>query len=261
MSGHDDKLSAFLDGELSEAEAREIEAALARDPALQAALEQLRAADAGAREVFDEMLTDPVPLDLAAAIRNAPGPSPAPAANRNASVSRSARWGAVAAAVACLCVGGVLGYVQGASRGGQVAAARDWLDDIAAYHRVYTAQERHLVEVPADEAPHIRAWLTASIGAEVKIPDLTSVGLTFQGGRLLVAAGKPVSQLVYKDAEGRVVALCQVQSDTPRDGVLEQRIETFDMVAWGGTDADFVIVGDEEHGDLLSVAQAAQEQV
>jgi anti-sigma factor RsiW len=162
-----------------------------------------------------------------------------------------------AAVAAALLIGGAGGYFTGASQGTQVAAAPGWLADIADYHRVYSGQERHLVEVGADESDHIETWLTASIGAEVRIPDLSAFGLTFQGARLLVAAGKPVSQLMYLDTQGRVVALCQIGTDTPREGFGEQTINAFDMVSWGGNGANFVIVGDTGRGDLVEIAQAA----
>ena len=44
MSHHDENLTAYLDGELPEAERQELEAALEKDPGLRASLEQLRGA-------------------------------------------------------------------------------------------------------------------------------------------------------------------------------------------------------------------------
>lgn len=257
MTQYVEKLSAFLDGELPEPEAREIEAALARDPALQAELEALMAADTAAQDAFAAMLDDPVPLELAAAIQNAPTDV---AANIPQAPSRVGWLTAMAAAIA-LMIGGVGGYVAGTSQGTQVAAAPGWLADIADYHKVYAGQTRHLVEVGADEADHIRTWLTASVGTEVRIPDLSRHGLTFRGARLLVAAGKPVAQLMYTDAENRVVALCLIQTDTPRDGFTEQTINAFDMVTWGAGNANFVVVGDEGRADLAEIARTAATEV
>ncbi|NNE88106.1 MAG: anti-sigma factor [Silicimonas sp.] len=253
MTRYDEKLSAFLDGELSEADAREIEEALEGDPALQAELEELMAADKSARADFDAMLDEPIPFALATAIQKAPE---AVSANIPDAPSNKG-WLTAAVAAVALLIGGTGGYFTGASQGTQVAAAPGWLADIADYHSIYATQTRHLVEVRADEAEHIRTWLTASVGAEVRIPDLSAQGLSFQGARLLVAAGKPVAQLMYLDAQGRVVALCQIQSDTPRDGFAEQTINAFDMVSWGGNGANFVIVGDQGRGDLAEIAQAA----
>lgn len=253
MSKYDDKLSAFLDGELPETEAREIEAALERDPALQAELEELMAADAMAQDAFREMLDEPVPTALAAAVRDAPEARPA----NSTSAPAGSGWWAAAAVVLALGLGGAGGYVTGLSQETPVAAAPGWLVDIADYHRVYAGQKRHLVEVGADEADHIRTWLTNTVGAPVPTPDLSEHGLTFRGARLLVAAGKPVAQLMYTDAEERVVALCLIATDTPREGVGTKTIGDFDMVSWGGDGANLVIVGDQGRGDLEAIAATA----
>ena len=253
MTGYEDKLSAYLDGELPDAEAREIEQALERDPALQAELEALMTADALAQEAFEDMLETPVPAALAAVLRDKPD---APVANVQTAPSGRG-WAAAAAVVLALGLGGVGGYMAGLSQGTPVAAAPGWLADIADYHRVYAAQGRHLVEVGAEEADHIRTWLTASVGAPVPTPDLTEHGLTFRGARLLVAAGKPVAQLMYTDAEDRVVALCLIATETPRDSVATQTIGAFDMVSWGGDGANYVVVGDEGRADLQAIAATA----
>ncbi|MEM1341555.1 MAG: zf-HC2 domain-containing protein, partial [Pseudomonadota bacterium] len=64
------KLSAYLDGELSPEETHAVETALSQDAALQAELESLMAADDLARTEFGQMLEEPVPLSMAAAIRS-----------------------------------------------------------------------------------------------------------------------------------------------------------------------------------------------
>ncbi|MEO1292046.1 MAG: anti-sigma factor [Pseudomonadota bacterium] len=257
MTQYRHKLSAYLDGELSDAEAREIERALEEDPGLQAELEALMEVDDAVKGAFDAMLEEPVPIALAAAVQNAPVATPA---NQPDAPTRRGVLAAATAALA-LGIGGAGGYLAGVSQGDEVAAAPGWLEDIADYHRVYAGQTRHLVEVPAEEAEHIQTWLTATVGAEVRIPDLGDHGLTFQGGRLLVAAGKPVAQLMFTDAEMQVVALCLIQSDTPRDGFAERRIGAFDMVSWGQKNANYVVVGDEGRGDLAAIAQTAAIQV
>ncbi|MEM9709150.1 MAG: anti-sigma factor [Pseudomonadota bacterium] len=258
MSGYEEKLSAFLDGELPEAEARNIEAALARDPSLQAELDALIAADAAVGQVFEDMLAEPVPVDLARAIRDAPLGE---AANR----SEAPRFGlsrlASVLALAMLGLGAAGGYLAGVSNAPEIAAPAGWLADIADYHAVYAGQTRHLVEVGADEADHIETWLTATVGAPVNIPDLSGNGLTFQGGRLLVAAGKPVAQLMFTDVDGDVVALCLIRSETPQSGFETRAIGAFDMVTWGGEDANFVMVGDRGREDLSEIARRAATEV
>ena len=258
MTRHQEKLSAFLDGELSEQDSREIEAALASDPSLQTELEALMAADVLAQEEFAAVLDEPVPLELARAIEETPE---GPVANTDSAPSGWGGWMTAAAAVIALTIGTTGGYVAGLSQGEEVAAAPGWLEDIADYHAVYATQVRHLVEVPATERDHIQTRLTNTIGAGVTVPDLTEHGLEFQGARLLVAAGKPVAQLMYLDADSRVVALCQIQTPTPREGFAERTIGDFEMVSWGGEGSNFVIVGDDGRADLDEIAQSAATQV
>ncbi|MDA8746948.1 anti-sigma factor [Litoreibacter sp.] len=257
MSKYAEKLSAFLDGELPGTEAREIEQALIGDPALQAELEALMAADATAQDGFAAILDEPVPFELAAAIQNAPVETVANATNAPSKVG----WLTAIAASIALLFGSAIGYVGGLSQNTQIASAPSWLDDIADYHRVYATQKRHLVEVGADEADHIMTWLTKTVGTDVSIPDLAEQGLTFQGARLLVAAGKPVAQLMYTDADLQVVALCLIQTDTPQNGFTERNIAGFEFVTWGTRDANFVVISDDGRSDLLKVAQAAAAQV
>ena len=58
----------------------------------------------------------------------------------------------------------------------------------------------------------------------------------------------------------RVVALCQIRSETPREGFEERGMDAFNMVSWGGENANFVIVGDEDRQDLKEIAQTAAVQ-
>ncbi|MEM1274415.1 MAG: anti-sigma factor [Pseudomonadota bacterium] len=265
MSVTDEMLSAYLDGELSEVDLRAVEAALEDQPELRDRLAALMAADAAAQESFAAIVAEPVPLALAAAIQNAPVAdlaSPAGHANLPNAPRRPAQLLAAAVAALALSVGSIGGYLTGREDGGaRVAEARNWLDDIADYHAVYAAQVRHLVEVPADEADHIETWLTATLGVGVVIPDLAGDGLEFQGARLLVAAGRPVAQLIYTDTAGGVVALCQISTETPQDSFETRQINDFDLVSFGNAAANFVVVGDAGRGDLSAIAESAASQV
>lgn len=53
MSNHEENLTAYLDGELPEAERRALEAALEKDPGLRASLEQLKGAVAAVKSLPD----------------------------------------------------------------------------------------------------------------------------------------------------------------------------------------------------------------
>ncbi len=247
------KLSAYIDGELPADEAAALAARLKGDAGLRAELEALKAANSVALAEFDAMLAAPVPLSLARAIDRIPDPAPAAAANLN---RRLPLWASVAASFALLALGAGGGFVAGQRTQGD--AARDWVAEIADYHAVYAAQGRHLAEVPASDSAHLVSWLTDQTGVDFRIPDLSAQGLEFQGGRLLVAAGKPVGQLMYRDAAGQVVAICFTASDKPpTDGFDPRDLGNFNALIWGKPGARFILIGPKDYPGLTAVAETA----
>lgn len=250
MTDFSQQLSAYLDGELDAATTAEVEARLASDPAAQAEMDALMAAEAAIDAQLKDALNIPVPIGLAQKIKAMPMQAELPA--------RRPIWGALAASLVIFALGGVGGYLYQGQNAPPVQTA-GWLADIADYHAVYAAQGRHLVEVDASEADHIETWLGNTIGASFTIPDLADLGLTFEGGRLLVANGRPVAQLMYRQADGTVVALCLQSSNRPDgDGTfLAQTLNGFDFVSWSSGGADYVVIGPEGLPDLSQIAETA----
>jgi anti-sigma factor RsiW len=257
MTGMADKLSAYLDGELPPGESAEVAAALDADPALRATWASLVAANDAAARDFAEMLAAPVPLSLARAIGAAPA-ADGPAANSPfAPVSRRFVWGSLAAALACLAVGAGGGWLAGQRAG----ADRDWVADVGDYHAVYAGQTKHLVEVTADNPDQIVSWLSKSVGQPVRIPDLSAQGFAFQGARLLVAAGKPVGQLMYRDGGGQIVAICMIASAKPPTAAATSRdLGEYTALTWGDPGLRWLLIGptgDARLPDLTAAARAA----
>lgn len=251
MTDLSDKLSAYLDGELNDEETRQVDAWLERDPAAQAQLEALMQVDTLTRDVFDGLLRDPVPLAVAQTIKNAPMPE--------APIARRPIWGSIAAGLAILMIGAAGGYVLGGQNAPQQTAG--WLNDIADYHAVYAAQDRHLVEVGADQSDHIQVWLGKTVGVPFTIPDLSAHGLSFEGGRLLVANGAPVAQLMYRDSGGQVVALCLQRNERAIDGLRQQTIDGFDFVSWWANGTSYVVIGQQGSNGLTDIAETAAQLI
>lgn len=98
-------LVAFADGELTGERAREVEAAIAADPALLRDLERHRALKAQLCAHFDPIAAEPIPDSLAALLRGAPEAPEAPEGNvvgfaaareRMANKRRLPRWSFIA---------------------------------------------------------------------------------------------------------------------------------------------------------------------
>ena len=259
------RLSAYIDGEVSEAERTELEQLVARDDEARLLLDMLRAGNTFGNKAFEEFLHDPVPLSLVRHIKQGPGLSPkaervVSAAPRRAKVRLWPR--ALAASIALFLIGGSTGYMIGKTSNdglapANVASARTWLDDIAEYHRVYARQTaEHLVEVPAGDGARIESWLTSSVGVNFALPDLSARGLTFQGARLLVAGGKPVAQLMYRNADGDIFAICFLKSGAAggEGKMTESMRDDIAMISWQKAGASYVVVGPSSDANLHQLA-------
>ncbi|MCF3641641.1 anti-sigma factor [Rhizobium sp. TRM95111] len=260
------RLSAYLDGQLPDEEISEIDRLLVKDPKARSLFERLKlGSDFGAR-AFEEMLHDPVPLDLVRGIKHAtPAPElPGETASLpplGASAANISWPRVLAASFVLLLAGGAAGYLVGERREAvppvQLAAGRGWLDDIADYHRIYSRQKAHLVEVPASDGPHIVEWLSAAVGVTFTLPDLSNEELVFEGARLLVAGGRPTAQLLYSDPQGDVFAICFLKSDPVEaaTALTDSMKNDIGLVSWQKGSASYVVVGPSSDPALEKIAE------
>ena len=264
----DERISAYIDDELNAAERAEVERLLRDDAAARSSLDRMHTANAHAREKYAASLENPVPLSLAKAIMDAPEGDESTVVSK----PKPARTGwsgiqALVASVVLLIAAGAAGYIgfQSGARQAQsvVVAKRGWLDEIADYHRVYATEGRHLVEAGPEEAAHLEAWLGRRTNTPFKVPALQNEGLEFAGGRLLVAAGRPVAQLIYKSAEGEIFALCFTNTGAPDDPVTLKatNFDDLDMISWKKSGSSFVVVGPAGSPVIEPVAKAVSEQI
>jgi anti-sigma factor RsiW len=144
----------------------------------------------------------------------------------------------------------------------QLAAAQQpqpWTMQVAQYHKIYAREQRHLVEVPAEETPHIEQWLGKRLDdLAFKVPDLKAFGLTFKGARMLVVNGAPVAQLVYLPADGRAVALCIIHSKKDDKPLTVSQQDDLNLVDWRVKGYGFVVIGWEDPTQLRAIAEASQ---
>lgn len=250
MSG--ERLSAWLDGELPEAEGAAVEAWLREHPE-EAARVRLWDADAEAlRQRMAPMLDEPVPEALRRRLQRPP-------------VERS-RWALAAAAASLLLLGGTIGATaswQWQQRTQQLAAQRapaPWALRAVAAHAVYVPEPRHPVEVRAQE-DHLALWLTRRINVPVKLFDLRQQGFELVGGRLLPDGDGRSAQLMYQDARGvRVTVYLRKPEEGTPAAFRYERQGAVGMFYWVESGAGYALVGELPREQLLALAQSIYEQ-
>jgi len=269
-------LMAYVDGEVDAATAREIEAAMAADPVVAARAQRMRDGAAITRAAFADVLHEPVPDRLIAALAGGGtlGAATAAAANvvrleprKKASLEHPV-WGwAMAAGLAALIVGYSAGRYTGVMPASdpavQVASATQgaserWLDHVAGIYQVYTSslaqKDKLLVDFSAEDVPELEKYFGTKLNRKLAVPDLSQRGFAPQGGRLLIIGGKPAAQFLYTSTTGDLVALVVAHSDAPYLPAQADRRGDVNIVHWRNNGYAYAFAGTIDHQKLQEIA-------
>jgi anti-sigma factor RsiW len=188
-----DLLSAFVDGELPEAERLGVARWLEAEPRAASLVDHYRAQRAALRALFAD-----------------------PAAQTSGPFVvlriRPPWWRQVALAVGSLAAGAALATLAWfagfsgvfpslvASPGIPTAFARQ--ADLA--YAAYAPEQHHAVEVAATNEATLVGWLSKRLNRPLSVPSLSEYGYAFLGGRLLPG---PAAQFMYQNAAGQRLTL------------------------------------------------------
>jgi len=244
----DDELHAYVDGELPESRRAAIEAWLAAHPEDAARAASWRAHAELIRVRYGGVARSPVPAHLVL--------------DRLARAERKWTWFAAAAVLAAFLLGGASGwYGRAAFIAVPAPVAQRVTAEALDAHKLYVAEVRHPIEVPA-EASHLIPWLSRRVGSTLRAPDLGSFGLKLMGGRLLPGqTGKPAAMFMYETVSGERYTLYCARATAPETALHYNAAGQVAAVYWGDGDLGFVVSGPADREQLLKIAQAAYEQL
>jgi len=275
----DDRLIAYLDGEVETTERREIEAWLDADPTARERLAALAESANLVRLAFDEVLREPVPERLIVAARGektSREPSGKivlfKARQGAGQAAASRRWWTglpVAASLFGLLAGGSVAYFSvikfapgdlvGKPPAVQQADADNlWLDNAAGYFKLLaSAGDGGLIDVPATGDPREALQkISQSLPQQVRLPDLKPWGLNFRGARLVVAEGRPAAQLVYTTENKAIGPLTLIIGSSKEHDIPPTlaRRQDVNLLYWRHQGRAFVLVGQTDIGYLWGIA-------
>jgi anti-sigma factor RsiW len=243
----DDELHAYVDGELPADRLPAVERWLATHPEDAARVAAWRAQAELIRVRYGGTARNPVPvrLDL----------------DRLARAERKWTWLAAASVVLAFLIGGAIGWFGRGVLEQPAGPAQTVTAEALEAHRLYIAEVRHPIEVPA-EANHLVPWLSRRVGSTLRAPDLGAFGLRLMGGRLLPwQPGKPAALFMYESASGERYTLYCARTAGPETSLHYNVAGQVAAVYWGDGDVGFVVSGPADREKLLKIAQAAYEQL
>ncbi len=179
------------------------------------------------------------------------------------------RFGAAAAAVVLLALGGIGGWaardwgvrLSSPNQSAQaVATERVITADALAAHRVFSVEVRHPVEVDAAQEAHLVQWLSKRLGRPLVVPDLSSAGFQLMGGRLLPSEGGPAAQFMYQKDNNRLTLY--ERSDTAGDTAFRYSEENgIGEFYWSDQDFGYALTAKADRQQLLQLAEIIYHQL
>ena len=238
----DADLHAYVDRELDARRMEEVRRLLATMPEVARAAAAYEDQKSAVRAAFDPVLQEQLPARFA--YRSGPK-----------------SWGRpIYAAVLGLVAGIALGWWI---RGDTAMAQRPDIPRQAAIaHAVFAPEVRHPVEVTSKEEAHLVRWLSKRLGADVRAPQLQTLGYELLGGRLLADVGRPNAQFMYQDANGRRLTLYVSTDARNRDTAFRYAREgDLHVFYWIDRTLGYALAGDAGKDEMLRIARAVYEQL
>ncbi|MBI3714441.1 MAG: anti-sigma factor [Betaproteobacteria bacterium] len=244
----EEELQQYIDGRLPVERIVAFEALLAQSPAAAEQVRRGRELTRLCHTEFDSVLNEAVPTHLTAAATH-----------------RSLPWLAIAASVACLAIGGSVGwFAHGELVPRQIVVqVPPVYREAAVAHVVYTKEVRHPVEVTADQHEHLVTWLSKRLGAKLKVPNLHDAGYDLVGGRLLPSPEGYGAQFMFQDANGKRLTLyvCNEKTGNADTAFRYAQEGPVGVFYWIDGVFGYALSGEMERDKLLTVANNVYKQL
>jgi anti-sigma factor RsiW len=246
-------LHAFADGKLAPERSAEVETWLAERPDKAAEVASWQRQNEALHALFDGAAGETVPSRL----------DPHVISRSPAALSRPHWPRYAAAAMLLLALGGTLGWAGNAyfARQGE---REDLIAAAVSAHALFVKENRHAVEVAADDGEHLTSWLSNRIERPITPPDLSADGFALVGGRLLPGydGGGPAAQLMYENAakERVTVYVTAALADRRTEREFTSR-DNLDAFYWANDRITCTVVGDLPQAQMQDVARKIYTQM
>ena len=201
----DDELQEFLDNRLDDQRRAEIAAYLQANPQKAAELDALRLQDEALRGLGADILNEPVPQRLTAAVRGAGEPSiPHPP---RAVYRHRYRFVEVAAALFIFVLGGGVGWLgHGLLQRGPDELELVLADTTFAFSVLLQERDQAL-EYRADQEAELQAIVERIYRRAITRPDLSARGYSYVGAKVLPGARRQVCYLLFENGNGSRISV------------------------------------------------------
>lgn len=239
-------LTAYLDNELDEQQAREVHERSLADAQLASTLAALRIDRDAMGKDYLALETDAPIGELRSAL--ATGTKPV--------VDIKAGGGnrkllAAAACAACL----VVGVLVGSGVSNQVDVDKSWREAVAEYQVLYSAETLKWNAIVPAEVDTTLKYLSDRIGVTLTRQVLKLPVADFKRGQMLTFGSRPLVQLAYLHDGVTPVAFCITPDGASDAGLAAEIREGLPIVHWAKDGTSYMVIGDIPNDQLLGMAE------
>jgi anti-sigma factor RsiW len=236
------QVDAYLDGELAQRDAAELEAHLAGC----ASCERFRTDRLALRAaIVAQMPRREAPDGLRARVRAAVRDAAASRRPRRPDVRPSWRWVALAASLAIVAVGS---WRLGSTRSASAILA----DEVLASH-VRSLMPGHLTDVVSSDQHTVKPWFDGKLDFSPPVHDFAGRGYPLLGGRLEYLNGRPVAALAYGRRQ-HVINVFLWPTDRPEAPAAPLMRRGYHVLHWATPDLAYWVASDVGLAELTDFA-------
>jgi anti-sigma factor RsiW len=171
-------------------------------------------------------------------------------------------WGATAAAVVVLGLGGVGGWSLRSMTMAPASGMSALAQEATMNYVVYAPDRLRPVELKAAERVELERWASDQLHHSISVPDLTAAGYRFMGGRVVATMHGPAAMLLYDDDHGSRVAMLIRPMARDRDTKMVQDEDRgVTGFTWSGNGIGYSVVASRPAAVLHPLADEIRRQI
>jgi anti-sigma factor RsiW len=144
------------------------------------------------------------------------------------------------------------------SGGAQMAANADvspWVAAAVGFQKLYTRDTVAYTQEDPAAAANIVKDIRSDDRLALRIPDLTSAGLTFKSVQRLRFNNKPLVQIVYLPQNGPPIALCVMKDPKPDQPVATKTVDAMNVATWRQAELSYALIGKPGDVDFAALGK------
>lgn len=258
-----EELMQYVDGNLNEYRSRDVEKAIADDPAIAESVSALEASKLPFPQAYNLGQYPELPEQLHSQttqmIQNADETKP------HRTMNGWIGFGIASSLALATLLGFQIGQGSSADRIMITPTAVIkteslglWADQIANYQSLYVRETVEHVQNSGIIDNDLKSRLIAQENLHIRVPDLSETGYRFVRAQQLGYQGETLLQLVYLGDKGIPLAICYMPDPAGDMAMSQANLSGLNTVYWRQSDHRFVIVGDIEFSQLHELREVTE---